>query len=59
VLAPAPRGERIVVARTRINRWIDNDLKDLASRREAHTFVSMLMANGARLGAPPQLRELR
>ena len=50
---------RIVVGRTRINRWVDNDLKDLASRAEAHTFVSMLMANGARLGAPPQLRELR
>jgi hypothetical protein len=50
---------RIVVARTRINRWIDNDLKDLASRREAHTFVSMLMANGARPGPPHDLRELR
>lgn len=53
------RALRVVVARTRINRWVDNDLKDLASRREAHTFVSMLMANGARLGPPPALRELR
>jgi hypothetical protein len=53
------RALRVVVARTRINRWVDNDLKDLASRREAHTFVSMLMANGARPGPPPVLRELR
>ena len=50
---------RIVVGRTRINRWVNNDVKDLASRAEAHTFVSMLMANGARPGPPPQRRELR
>ncbi|GAA3704049.1 hypothetical protein GCM10022204_21800 [Microlunatus aurantiacus] len=54
-----PHRLRVVVGRTRINRWIDNDLKDLASRREAHTFVSMLMANGARPGPPPVLPELR
>lgn len=50
---------RMVVGRCRINRWVDNDFKDLASRADAHTVVSMLMANGARPGPPPHRRELR
>jgi hypothetical protein len=45
---------RLVVSRSRINRWVDNDIKELASRADAHTFVSMLIANGARLGSPPR-----
>ncbi len=47
------------MARDPISSRVDNGPEDLASRREAHTFVSMLMANGARLGPPPALRELR
>jgi hypothetical protein len=48
-----------VVSRSRINRWVGDDVEDLVSRTEAHTVVSMLMANGARYGEPPHLREPR
>lgn len=46
---PDGREIGLTVSRDRINRWVNNDFKSLRHVREAHTFLAILGANGARI----------
>lgn len=46
---PDGRELGLIVSREHINRWVDNDFKSLRQISEAHTFLAILAANGARI----------